>query len=227
MSSSLQVGLRCARLCAFRGLLLRWLLLLCHSRHGRRPGPQKTTQQQHKRAASLGWGFAALAAGLPGCCCGGCCRATRTPDQQQQHKRAPSLGWGFAALANAPTGCCCGGCCCYATAGTTEGRAHKRQHNSSTKEQLLWGGASLRSPLAFRGAAAVDPAAAAGLLEQRTFAGLLEQRTFAGLLEQRTFAGLLEQRTFAGLLEQRTPPSASASPPSASVFTSPLPPARC
>ena len=150
MSSSLQVGLRCARLCAFRGLLLRWLLLLCHSRHGRRPGPQKTTQQQHKRAASLGWGFAALAAGLPGC--GGCCRATRTPDQQQQHKRAPSLGWGFAALANAPTGCCCGGCCCYATAGTTEGRAHKRQHNSSTKEQLLWGGASLRSPLAFRGA---------------------------------------------------------------------------
>ena len=83
MSSSLQVGLRCARLCAFRGLLLRWLLLLCHSRHGRRPGPQKTTQQQHKRAASLGWGFAALAAGLPGCCCGGsccCCRATRTED---------------------------------------------------------------------------------------------------------------------------------------------------
>ena len=65
-------------------------------------------------------------------------------------------------------GCCCGGCCCYANDGTAEGRAHKRQHNSSTKEQLLWGGASLRLPLAFRGAAAVDPAAAAGLLEHRT-----------------------------------------------------------
>ena len=35
------MGLRCARQCALRGLLLRWLLLLCHSRHGRRPGPQK------------------------------------------------------------------------------------------------------------------------------------------------------------------------------------------
>ena len=62
-SSSLQVGLRCRSPLRLPGSLLRWiLLLLCHSRHGRRPGPQKTTTLQHnKRAASLGWGFAALA----------------------------------------------------------------------------------------------------------------------------------------------------------------------
>ena len=161
-SSSLQVGLRCARQCAY-GVLLRWLLLLCHSRHGRRPGPQKTTQQQHKRAASLGWGFAALAAGLPGCCRGGCCRATRTPDQQQQHKRAASLGWGFAALAAGLPGCCCGGSCCCCRATRTEDLCR------ATRTEDLLPGYSNRGPFA-------------GLLEQRTFAGLLEQRTFAGLL---------------------------------------------
>ena len=92
------------------------LLLLCHSRHGRRPGPQKTTTQQH-------------------------------------NKRAASLGWGFAPLATTPSGVsCCGSCCCYATAGTAEGRAHKRQqHCSTTKELLLWGGASLRSPMRLTG----------------------------------------------------------------------------
>ena len=67
-------GLRSARRWP-SGVLLRWIL----------PGYSNigsTTQQHNKRASSLRWGFAPLAAGLPGCCCGGscCCRATRTED---------------------------------------------------------------------------------------------------------------------------------------------------
>jgi len=77
---------------------------------------KKTSTQQHnKRAASLGWGFAALANAPFGVsCCGGCCcyaiagtaegRAHKKTTTQQHNKRAASLGWGFAALANAPFG---------------------------------------------------------------------------------------------------------------------------
>ena len=76
----LRWGRRSARLCAFRGLLLRWLLLLCQSRHGRRPGPQKdnnTAAQQ--KSCFFGVGLRCRSPlRLPGCCC----RATRTPDQQ-------------------------------------------------------------------------------------------------------------------------------------------------
>ena len=120
------------------------------------------------------------------------------------------------------------GCCCRAT------RTPDQQHSSTTKEQLLWGGASLRSPLAFRGAAAVD---AAGLHEHRTNNSSTKEHLLWGGASLRSpmrltgcccggsccccwatrtpdlllgysntgpFAGLLEQRTFAGLLEQRT-----------------------
>ena len=68
---------------------------------------KKTSTQQHnKRAASLGWGFAALANAPFGVsCCGGCCcyaiagtaegRAHKKTTTQQHNKRAASLGWGL------------------------------------------------------------------------------------------------------------------------------------
>ena len=106
-----------------------------------------------KRAASLGWGFAALAAGLPGCCCGGCCRATRTPDQQQQHKRAPSLGGASLRsplrLSGSPAAVAAAAM--PQPARTKAGPTKRQQHSSTTKEQLLWGGASLRSPMRLSG----------------------------------------------------------------------------
>ena len=235
----------------------------CYAKAGTAEGRahKKTTQQHNKRASSLRWGFAPLAAGLPGCCCGGscCCRATRTPDQQHNSSTQEQLfGVGLRSARRWPSGVLLRWILlllCQSRHGRRPG-PQKTKHNSTTKEHLPWGGASLRSPLRLTGcsccratrtpdqqhnkraalcggaslrsplrlpgAAAVDPAAA-GLLEQRTFAGLLEQRTFAGLLEQRTFAGLLEQRTFAGLLPLLLRPL----PLSASVFASPLPPARC
>ena len=88
------VGLRSARQCALRGLLLRWLLLLCHSRHGRRPGPQKdnnTAAQQKSCFFGVGLRCArqcalrGAAAVDPAAAAGllehrTFCRAARTPD---------------------------------------------------------------------------------------------------------------------------------------------------
>ena len=57
------------------------------------------------------------------------------------------LRWGFAPLASAPFGVsCCGGYCCYATAGTAEGRAHKKtttQQYNKRAASLGWGFAPL------------------------------------------------------------------------------------
>ena len=83
---------------------------------------------------------------------------------------------------------------------TKAGPTKRQQHSSTTKEQLLWGGASLRS-------------------NTGPFAGLLEQRTFCWATRT---ADLCRATRTEDLCR-----AASASPPSASVFTSPLPPARC
>ena len=92
---------------------------------------------------------------------------------------------------------------------TKAGPTKRQQHSSTTKEQLLWGGASLRS-------------------NTGPFAGLLEQRTFCWAT--RTADLCRATRTEDLCRATRTEDlcrAASASPPSASVFTSPLPPARC
>ena len=124
-SSFFGVGLRCARRWP-SGVLLRWMLLLCHSRHGRRPGPQK-------------------------------------------------------------------------------------DNNTAAQQKSSFFGVGLRCArqCALRGAAAVDPAAA----------GLLEHRTFCRATRTEDLCRATRTEDLCR--------AASASPPSASAFTSPLPPARC
>ena len=110
----------------------------------------RTPDQQHN--SSPGWGFAPLASAPFGVsCCGGCCcyakagtaegRAHKKTTTQQHNKRAASLGWGFAAARH------------YAFRGAAAvdpaaaGLLEHRTNNTTA----LRGGASLRSPLAFRG----------------------------------------------------------------------------
>jgi len=237
-SSSLQVGLRCARQCALRGAAAVDSAAAMPKPARPKAGP---TKRQHSSTTKelLLWGGASLRSPmrLTGCCC----RATRTPDQQHSSTTKELLLWGGASLRSPMrlTGCCCGGfCCCYAKAGTAEGRAHKKttqQHNKRAAS-LGWGFAALANApygVLLRWILLLLP----GYPNSEPFAGLPEQRTFCratrtanllpGYSNSGPFAGLLEQRTFAGLPEQ-LPPLPSASPshvrfrplPSASPFRS-------
>ena len=93
------------------------------------------------------------------------------------------------------------------------GPTKRQQHCSTTKEQLLWGGASLRSPLAFRGAAAVDAAAAAGLLEHRTNNSSTKEQLLWGGASLRSPLAMRGRRAAAAARTAEQPNSRTAEQP--------------
>ncbi len=166
MSSSLQVGLRCARHYACRGPCCGGCC--CYAKAGTAEGRahKKTTTLQHnKRAASLRWGFAALAttpAGVPAAV-----DPAAAMPQPARPKAGPTKDNNTAAQQKSSSlqvGLRCARQC--ALRGAAAGLLEHRINNTAAqqKSSSLQVGLRCARQCALRGAAAVDFAAAAAVI---------------------------------------------------------------